>query len=480
MSRAFYGVGATGGAGYDFTPTVLTANEGFVIYRPQTRPAYGTKGVIFLIHGAGGSAIQAGSGGTYEGLGNYLTNTLGFTVLAADFGSNGNAGGATTNPDTMGSNVAMAAMDAAFKWATGLTTSGTSTGSSASTLTDTGQVWRGNQWRGRTITAGGKTGVIASNTSTILTLTAAGWTGGTPASTSVYTIGSHFTDINPDGKPGKIGIIGASMGSWIARNWASRNTSKVAFIIDIAGVVDAPFVYGTGGAGSIIDYGYGPAAPAAPTISGTAGAQGYLYKIVPTCALGDGPPSPASTSFAGVTVASLGATPNTVNWVQPAAATSAQPITGYKILRSIDAGTSYQNVGSVGTVATFNDNVTGAGSAYTQLAANGTSVTLGAYGVNGAGANPSYDPLAATNLTAGLKAIPLQYWWSANDGTTSTGSGVPGTVNTEVQTFKAAYGANAVLQEIPTDPVHNNTVAGIGLSPAALGTMGAFINTNQP
>lgn len=475
MTRALYGVGVSTGGGYTYTPSVSSGNEGFVLYRPSTRPAYSAKGIIFLIHGAGGSAIAAGSGGIYEGLANYLTNTLGFMVLAADFGSNGNAGGTTTMPDTWGNNVAMAALDAAFKWAT-LSNSGTASGSGATSLTDATQGWKTNQWAGHTITAGSSTAVCTSNTGTVLTVAA--WTGGTPAANAAYTITPHFTDVSPIAKTNKVILLGASMGGWIARNWASRNASKVACIVDIAGVVDGAWQFAAG-SGAGMDLAYGPAAPAAPTITGTAGAVVYNYKVVPVSALGDGPPSAASTNFSGPVQANLGGTPNTVNWVQPAAATSSQVITGYKILRSVSGG-GYTQIGTVGVVATFSDNVTGAGSAYTQRAAGGTSATLGPYGVNGLGATPSYDPLAATNLTAGLKAIPLQMWWSANDNGTSTGSGVAGTVNTQVQTYATAYGANCDLEEIPGDPVHNSTVGTIGLSAAALSTMGAFITANQP
>jgi len=74
---------------------------------------------------------------------------------------------------------------------------GVSTASAATTLTDgnkTGNAaWATNQWAGRTViaqTAGGAQtfGRIASNTGTVLTLTAAGWSNGTAQATGVYTI----------------------------------------------------------------------------------------------------------------------------------------------------------------------------------------------------------------------------------------------------------------------------------------------------
>jgi pimeloyl-ACP methyl ester carboxylesterase len=477
MSRALYGISLAGG-GYTFTPSVTANNEAFSIIYPRIRPNQGAKQVLCFLHGSNGSARQGGSGGYWETLATYLADVHGYYCVSIDAGSNGNIASSATNPDTWGNNVAMLAMDAFFKWASQGISTGTSTATAAATITDTTQNWLTNVWTGHTITAGGKTGVIQSNTPTVITLSA-NWTGGTPAQPSTYTITQHFSDIMPFGNTTKIGLVAVSMGGWIAKNWASRNTSKVSCIVDITGVVDDTIIY-TGFA-SGIDYAYGPAAPAAPTISGTAGATTYNYKIVPVSAMGDGPPSAASTNFSGPLPASLGASPTTVNWVQPVATTSAQVITGYKILRSIGAA-AYTNIGSVGAVATFQDNVTGnpGGSAYTQQAANGTSRTLGAYGVNGRNASPSYDPTNATNLTAGLKAIPLQYWWTANDGATSTASGVPGTVNTEVQTYATAYGANISLQEIPGDPVHASAMSSISASSSSLATIAAFINTYAP
>jgi hypothetical protein len=74
---------------------------------------------------------------------------------------------------------------------------GTSTASAATTLTDANKTgndaWATNQWAGRTVIAstgaGANTfGRIASNTGTVLTLTAAGWSNGTAQATGPYTI----------------------------------------------------------------------------------------------------------------------------------------------------------------------------------------------------------------------------------------------------------------------------------------------------
>ena len=66
--------------------------------------------------------------------------------------------------------------------------SGTATATAAGTLTDGSASWTTNQFAGYRVTAGTSTAIVASNTATVLTLTAAGWTGGTPASTSAFTI----------------------------------------------------------------------------------------------------------------------------------------------------------------------------------------------------------------------------------------------------------------------------------------------------
>jgi hypothetical protein len=72
--------------------------------------------------------------------------------------------------------------------------SGTATGSSSSTLTDSGQAWTTNQWSVYSfyvVSATGGSGttyaVVASNTSTGLTI-ANSWSNGTPNSNSPYTI----------------------------------------------------------------------------------------------------------------------------------------------------------------------------------------------------------------------------------------------------------------------------------------------------
>lgn len=74
---------------------------------------------------------------------------------------------------------------------------GTSSGSSATNLTDASKTgaaaWLTNEWAGRTViayTGGGAVtfGRIASNTATVLTLNAAGWSNGTAQATGPYTI----------------------------------------------------------------------------------------------------------------------------------------------------------------------------------------------------------------------------------------------------------------------------------------------------
>jgi|SRR6266699_5888685 len=74
---------------------------------------------------------------------------------------------------------------------------GTSTATAATTLTDAGKTgnaaWVTNEWAGRTVVATTAAvaqtfGRVASNTATVLTLTAAGWSNGTPQATGFYTI----------------------------------------------------------------------------------------------------------------------------------------------------------------------------------------------------------------------------------------------------------------------------------------------------
>ena len=57
-------------------------------------------------------------------------------------------------------------------------------------LTDARQAWTVNQWVGATVTAGGKTNVVVSNTATGLDFGASNWTpAGIPANGTAYTIG---------------------------------------------------------------------------------------------------------------------------------------------------------------------------------------------------------------------------------------------------------------------------------------------------
>lgn len=65
---------------------------------------------------------------------------------------------------------------------------GTSTGTNASpaTMTDSAQTWIPNSLIGGTVYTNGKTGVIVSNTATVITVSS--WVGGTPASANAYFI----------------------------------------------------------------------------------------------------------------------------------------------------------------------------------------------------------------------------------------------------------------------------------------------------
>lgn len=70
--------------------------------------------------------------------------------------------------------------------------SGTSTGVTATTLTDSGKAWGSNVWNGAVVTSGGSTATVTSNDGTVLTFTG-GWTGGTPA-TGAYIVDIGLAD----------------------------------------------------------------------------------------------------------------------------------------------------------------------------------------------------------------------------------------------------------------------------------------------
>jgi hypothetical protein len=53
-------------------------------------------------------------------------------------------------------------------------------------MTDSGATWVVNGWAGASVLCGSSTGTVSSNTATVLTV--ASWSGGTPSSTSAYTI----------------------------------------------------------------------------------------------------------------------------------------------------------------------------------------------------------------------------------------------------------------------------------------------------
>lgn len=66
------------------------------------------------------------------------------------------------------------------------TTSGTSTATSATTLTDSGAAWTTDEWLGQILVAGTSWGIVTANTATVMTVDS--WRGGTPGATSAYAI----------------------------------------------------------------------------------------------------------------------------------------------------------------------------------------------------------------------------------------------------------------------------------------------------
>jgi len=63
---------------------------------------------------------------------------------------------------------------------------GTATATSTTTLTESSATWTTNQWAGAFLQAGNSSATIVSNTATALTVTS--WSGGTPSSTSAFSI----------------------------------------------------------------------------------------------------------------------------------------------------------------------------------------------------------------------------------------------------------------------------------------------------
>lgn len=113
------------------------------------------------------------------------------------------------------------------------TTAGTmtnlATGSSSSTLTDSGRIWSTNQWQTYTVVAVAASGVgvtyapVASNTSTAITITGS-WSNGTPASTAAYCLANSFT------------LTAANSGSGAIPNCSSGNAPDI--IVNAVGAND--------------------------------------------------------------------------------------------------------------------------------------------------------------------------------------------------------------------------------------------------
>jgi len=72
------------------------------------------------------------------------------------------------------------------------TASGTSTGSTATTLTDALAAWTIDAYIGLTVYSDGKSGVVTTNSDTVLTVDS--WTGGTPTAVKGYMVGAAGLD----------------------------------------------------------------------------------------------------------------------------------------------------------------------------------------------------------------------------------------------------------------------------------------------
>ena len=102
--------------------------------------------------------------------------------------------------------------------------SGGATATSATSLTMTGAGWLTNQWAGSTVVAGSSYAVITSNTATVLTVSS--WTGGTPSSTSAFTIN---------------GVSGFQYCARIQRNSGQTNTTNPFFGQSLESANSIPF-----------------------------------------------------------------------------------------------------------------------------------------------------------------------------------------------------------------------------------------------
>lgn len=107
---------------------------------------------------------------------------------------------------------------------------GTSSGTSASTLTDSTKNWTVNYFAGAIVRSGTSFGVVASNTSTVLTLTAYGWYGPTPASGLAYSLTAANLVIQRDtttftgsapGTPTAVTAVADSTNGLVTVGWTS-------------------------------------------------------------------------------------------------------------------------------------------------------------------------------------------------------------------------------------------------------------------
>jgi hypothetical protein len=92
-------------------------------------------------------------------------------------------------------------------------TSDTSTTFTATGASDTDATWTADQFDGDAVTDGASSGVVASNDNAgDLTLAGAGWSGGTPASGSIFTITFHAETyvIDVDNSGGEVPTVGIS------------------------------------------------------------------------------------------------------------------------------------------------------------------------------------------------------------------------------------------------------------------------------
>jgi len=125
-------------------------------------------------------------------------------------------------------------------------TSGTATNSSGTSLTDSTANWTTNYFKGAIIVAGTSTGIIASNSSTVITLTSLGWAPSSPlpSATASYTIYPQYQITPVQGIPTPAATVSSAnttatitnvSGTGTTVTYTAANTFSINQIVTITG-----------------------------------------------------------------------------------------------------------------------------------------------------------------------------------------------------------------------------------------------------